>query len=216
MWRGLLVALPHCRAWRCVRELHAGVAVAAGIKQWCAGQLSIGMREETIVFGIPVPSVDPVFLDVVRFHIVAAIGCVLAGVMAMLSRKGRGRHSSWGSIYYWCLATVVVTATGLSMVRWSENYHLFLLGTAAVTAATIARRALRQRWRNWVRLHIIGMGSSYILMLTAFDVDNGKQLPIWKELPHIAFWALPAGFGVPLLGYALLKHPLAQRERLTT
>jgi len=93
---------------------------------------------------------------------------------------------------------------------------LFLLGTAAFTSATIARRALRQRWRNWVRLHIIGMGSSYILMLTAFYVDNGKQLPIWKELPHIAFWALPAGFGVPLLGYALLKHPPAKRERLTT
>jgi len=51
-------------AWRCVRELHVGVAVAAGIKQWCAGQLSIGMPEETIVFGIPVPSVDPIFLDV--------------------------------------------------------------------------------------------------------------------------------------------------------
>lgn len=85
------------------------------------------MREETIVFGIPVPSVDPVFLDVARFHIVVAIVCVLAGVIAMLSRKGRGRHSSWGSIYYWCLATVVVTATGLSMVRWSENYHLFCL-----------------------------------------------------------------------------------------
>ena len=59
------------------------------------------------------------------------------------------------------------------------------------------------------------MGSSYILMLTAFYVDNGKNLPIWKELPQIAFWLLPAAFGIPLLVCALLRHPLAQRERLT-
>ena len=24
--------------------------------------------------------------------------------------------------------------------------------------------------------------------LTAFYVDNGKNLPLWKELPEIAFW----------------------------
>ena len=167
------------------------------------------------MFGVPVPSVDPVFLAVVRFHIVVGIVCVLAGVTAMLSRKGRGRHSTWGTIYYWCLAIVVGTATGLSVVRWAENYHLFLLGTGSLMAATVARTALRQRWRNWVRLHIIGMGSSYILMLTAFYVDNGKNLPIWKELPEIAFWLLPAGFGIPLLLYGLLGHPLAKRERLT-
>src|SRR5215475_8501271 len=81
----------------------------------CAGQLSIGIPEETIVFGIPIPSVDTVFLDVARFHIVVAIVYVLAGVMAMLSRKGRGRHASWGSIYYWCLATASLPLRGF---RW--------------------------------------------------------------------------------------------------
>jgi hypothetical protein len=28
------------------------------------------------------------------------------------------------------------------------------------------------------------MGLSYILMLIAFYVDNGKQLPLWKDQPH--------------------------------
>ena len=80
-------------------------------------------------------------------------------------------------------------------------------------AATVARTALRQRWRNWIRLHIIGMGLSYILMLTAFYVDNGKNLPLWKELPQIAFWLLPAVLGMPLIVHALLKHPLARHSR---
>jgi uncharacterized membrane protein len=169
--------------------------------------------DTTMVFGIPVPSVDPVFLAVVRFHILVGIVCVMAGVVAMLSNKGRGRHSTFGTLYYWCLASVVASATGPSLVRWAETYHLFFLGAFSLIAATIARTALRQRWRNWVRLHITGMGLSYILMLTAFYVDNGKKLPLWKELPQIAFWLLPAGMGIPLIVHSLLKHPLARREK---
>ena len=31
--------------------------------------------DTTNVFGIPVPSVDPIFLAVVRFHILVGVGC---------------------------------------------------------------------------------------------------------------------------------------------
>src|SRR5262245_29466642 len=129
----------------------------------------------SIVFGVPVPSVDPFFLAIVRFHVVMGIVVVVVGAIAMLSAKGRGHHSTFGTVYYWCLALVVATATGLSVVRWAENYHLFILGTASFISATLARTALRQRWCNWVRLHITGMASSYMVMLTAFYVDNGKN-----------------------------------------
>lgn len=165
----------------------------------------------TIVFGIPVPSVDPVFLAVVRFHIFVGIVCVVAGLIAMLSLKRRGRHSTFGSFYYWSLAVLVASAIGLSVVRWAENYHLFFLGTLSLMAATVGRTALRRRWRYWVRLHITGMGLSYILMLTAFYVDNGKNLPLWRELPQWAFWVLPAALGLPIMLYALLRHPLVRQ-----
>ena len=101
--------------------------------------------DTTIIFGVPVPSVDPVFLAVVRFHIVVGAACVAAGVVAMLSHKGRGRHSTFGTLYYWCLAVVVASATGLSVVCWAENYHPFLLGVLSLTAATVARTALPRR-----------------------------------------------------------------------
>jgi hypothetical protein len=71
------------------------------------------------------------------------------------------------------------------------------------TAASVGRTALRRGWSNWVRLHIIGMGFSYILLLTAFYVDNGKNLPLWKELPTLASWLLPAAVGIPLTARAL-------------
>ena len=137
--------------------------------------------------------------------------CVLAGIAAMLSQKRRGRHSKFGMIYYWCLAAVVASATGLSVVRWSENYHLFFLGALSFTAATIARTALRQHWRNRLRVHLASMGLSYILMLTAFYVDNGKNLPLWRELPQWAFWILPAAVGVPIIMYVMLRHPLLHK-----
>jgi hypothetical protein len=130
----------------------------------------------------------------------------------MASRKGRGRHSTFGTVYYWSLVAVVATATWLSLARWSESHHLFFLGALSLLAATVARTALRRRWHDWVRLHIAGMGSSYIVMLTAFYVDNGKNLPLWKELPQIAFWALPAALGLPLLMRSLLTHPLVRRQ----
>jgi uncharacterized membrane protein len=76
------------------------------------------------------------FLAVVRFHILVGVGCVAAGAIAMLIRKGRGRHSSIGTIYYWCLMVIVATATGLSVVRWANNYHLFFLGMLSLMAAT--------------------------------------------------------------------------------
>lgn len=167
----------------------------------------------TIVLGIPIPSTSPLFLTVVGFHVAAGLACVIAGAVAMLSRKGRGRHSRFGDIYFWCLTAVFASATALSVVRWAEDYHLFILGTLAFGAALLGRTAARRHWRSWPRLHIAGMGSSYVLLLTAFYVDNGKYLPLWKELPPIAYWLGPAAVGLPLIIYTLLRHPLVRRSR---
>ena len=168
-------------------------------------------HETTIVFGVPVPSADPVFLAIVRLHIGVGIIVVVAGAIAMFSYKGRGRHSTAGTVYYWSLAILVGTATTLSAMRWPENYHLFLLGTLSFVAATLGRTALRQRWPYWIRLHISSMGVSYILMLTAFYVDNGKNLPLWRHLPPWAYWVLPAVLGLPIVVYAMLRHPRARQ-----
>jgi hypothetical protein len=111
---------------------------------------------------------------------------------------------------YWCLVGVFVTASGLAALRWAEDYHLFVLGTVALAAAYLGRMARRKRWGNWVKLHITGMGMSYVLLLTAFYVDNGKNLPLWRDLPPIAYYLIPAAVGTLLIARALLWHPLAR------
>jgi hypothetical protein len=163
-----------------------------------------------IVAGIEIPSSDPVFLAVVGAHVLLGLACTTTGIFAMLSPKRIGRHPWFGTIYYWCLMGVFVTASALAAVRWAEDYHLFILGVLAFASAYLGRRARRKRWSNWGRLHITGMGMSYILLLTAFYVDNGKSLPLWRELPPSAYWLIPAAIGIPLVVRALLWHPLAQ------
>jgi hypothetical protein len=168
------------------------------------------MEEVTVVAGIPIPSTSPWFLGGVAIHVAMGLVCVVTGIGAMLSRKGRGRHSRYGTVYFWFLLGVFVTATGLAIVRWDEDWHLFVLGVFSFATALIARQVLRQdpTSRSRRQIHVVGMASSYILLLTAFYVDNGKSLPIWKDLPTITYWLAPAAVGLPLLLYVLLRHPL--------
>lgn len=163
----------------------------------------------TIVAGIEIPSTDPVFLAIVlAVHIPLGLACVWTGAVAMLSQKRRGRHSNWGTIYFWCLLALSASATLLSLMRWEENYHLFILGVLSSSCAWIGRTALRHRWSHWVRIHIAGMGFSYVALLVAFYVDNGKQLPLWKDLPHSTYWLVPVAIGVLLIVRALLWPPV--------
>jgi uncharacterized membrane protein len=165
----------------------------------------------TVVLGIPIPSTDPVFLGGVGVHVLLGLAAVIAGALAMLSKKGRGRHSNLGTIYFWSVSGVFVTMSALSFMRWAENYHLFILGVLSFASAYFGRTAVRRRCHQWPRLHLAGMGASYIFLLTAFYVDNGKNLPLWKELPEIVFWFLPGAIGIPLILRALFRHPLILR-----
>jgi hypothetical protein len=168
------------------------------------------MHDTTTIGGFTIPSSDPLFLGIVAIHVLLGIAAALTGLVAMLSVKAPGRHPRAGTWYFWMLASLFVTATALSVMRWAHAYHLFVIGTFALAAAIVGREARRRRMRSWVRLHIAGMGSSYVLMFVAFYVDNGKQLPPLSYLPPWTYWALPISIGAPLIIRALLRHPLAR------
>ena len=161
-----------------------------------------------VVLGIPIPSSSRIFLSIVAVHVAAGLVCVAAGAVAVLSRKQSGRHPKAGTMYYWSLAVVFLSMTALSIMRWPTDTHLFVLGILSFTAGAIGRSARRGRLRGWLRLHIAGMGFSYILLLTAFYVDNGPHLPLWRSLPALAYWLGPSLVGLPILVRVLLHHPL--------
>ncbi len=165
-----------------------------------------------MILGIPIPSSSPVFLAFVAVHVVAGLVCVIAGLVAMLSAKRPGRHPVAGTTYYWSLALVFASMSVLSAMRWREDADLFLLGALSFAAATMGRAARRIRWRGWLKYHIIGMGSSYVLLLTAFYVDNGPSLPLWRSLPSLISWVAPSLVGLPIIVRALLRHPLVLQQ----
>ena len=170
----------------------------------------------TVLLGIPVPSANPLFLSVVGVHVLFGLGAVIAGAAAMLSTKRRGSHSNCGAIYFWCLLGACVSMSVLAFSRWQEDYELVILGALSFASAWLGRTVLRRRWQQWPRLHLMLMAASYVLMITAFYVDNGKNLPLWRELPQIAFWILPTLVAAPLVVYALKFHPVALANECST
>ena len=167
----------------------------------------------TIIAGIPIPSTSPFFLAGVGLHVAFGLTAVAAGAAAMLSPKRAGRHPTAGGVYFWALAGVFATASVLAAVRWAEDGGLFGLATLSFGLAVMGRSARRRRWAQWPRWHMTGMGLSYIVMLTAFYVDNGKNLPVWRDLPSRVYWLAPSAVGLPILAVAFFRHPLVLETR---
>jgi uncharacterized membrane protein len=160
-----------------------------------------GQNGHVDLFGIPVPDEGPLFLVTVLIHIAAGLSSVIAGVVAMLSRKGGRIHIGFGRVYLAGIITLFATMLVLATIRWPHDTHLAVIGLVALVAVAIGfvnrRRHGSDRW------HIVAMGVSYIAMLTAFYVDNGPFLPVWNLLPDWAFWLLPSVVGAPLIARAL-------------
>ena len=79
--------------------------------------------ESTVVLCVPIPSTNPLFLAIIGVHVLFGLTAVITGAAAMLSQKGRCRHSNFVTIYFWCLFGVFVkahvTASDLILERGS-------------------------------------------------------------------------------------------------
>ncbi len=166
--------------------------------------------------GFIIPSDNPVFLTILSIHVLAALSCVVAGMMAMRAKKQVGLHPRYGAVYYHSLWAVFFTASIIATARWREDYPLFILGLLSISSAFAGRMAAKHKWRKWIIYHITGMGFSYIALLTAFYVDNGKFLPLWKMFNPLTYWLLPALMGVPIILRALVRHPLSKKYFVRT
>jgi hypothetical protein len=151
---------------------------------------------------------DVVFAVALRVHIVAGLVAVVSGALAATAAKRPGRHPAAGTVYAWAMVGVFVTAVTMSLLRLHRNWHLLVIATVAFAAMSTGWLARRRRWRGRLRTHILGMGGSYVVLLTGFYVDNGPNLPLWNRLPPLAFWFLPSLVGVPLLRRALARRGL--------
>jgi lysylphosphatidylglycerol synthetase-like protein (DUF2156 family) len=162
-------------------------------------------------FDRAIAGTGPVFLGFLVLHIPAGLTAVIAGPLAATAPKRHGRHTCSGTVYYWAIAVVFATATAMAAIR-PADWYLALLGalTFALAAAgrDYRRRPGRRPWRRWPghTPHILAMGSSYVVLLTAFYVDNGKKIPLLDQLPTAAYWVLPALIATPLITRSSIRH----------
>jgi len=170
------------------------------------------MEEQTDLLGIPVPSTDPVFIAFVIVHIAISLVAVISGLLAMVAEKTSVRHKKKGSVYFWSISFSFVTVVIQSSMRWPQNVHLFVIGVLTFCLTFTGRTLAKRRPIGWTRIHTMCMGASYILLLTGFYVDNGKNLPFWKVFPDWFFYLFPAAVGIPIILWVLRKHPLNRRN----
>jgi hypothetical protein len=157
------------------------------------------------LFGLPIPDAGPIFAAALVLHILSGLTAVIGGALAATARKQPGRHPRAGRVYLWALGGIFATATIMAAIRWHEDAHLFAIAVIAFSLGLYGYRARRRHRPGWPPHHAIGMGGSYIALLTGFYVDNGPFLPLWNRLPHLTYWLLPSLIGVPLIWRALRR-----------
>lgn len=153
------------------------------------------------------------FRIVLALHVTAALTAVVSGALSAAAAKGPGRHPRAGTVYLYALAAVFVTVTIMAALRWSRDWHLFVIAAVAFGLAAAGWRARHgaqgtQGTRETQRTlwHGATLAASYVLLFTGFYVDNGPRLPLWDRLPHLAYWFIPAAIGAPLTWRALARY----------
>ena len=96
----------------------------------------------------------------------------------------------------------------MAAIRWREDAHLFAIAVIAISHGLYGYRARRQHRPGWPPHHAIGMGGSYIALLTGFYVDNGPILaPVGPATPpHLLAPAQPHRNTAHLAGTAPLRQ----------
>src|SRR5215472_1726524 len=147
-------------------------------------------------------------------HALAGLTTGITGVVAFSVPKGPARHHRWGKRYLWAYSVVLLTATILSVQRWQADAYLFFLAVLGSSFALVGYSARRFRQAPWLRhmlgeywvvAHLVGMIGSYVVLWTAFYVDNAHLIPGLNQLPILTFWVLPTVIALPFLVVSLSR-----------
>lgn len=99
-------------------------------------------------------------------HIATGFIALIAGLLAIVSRKGGQLHKRSGSIFFWCMVTVSLSAVVLSALRGNSfllHIGLFALYQAHGGWRSIRNKALLPAVQDWGMLAIGGFNGAWML-----------------------------------------------------
>ena len=147
-------------------------------------------------------------------HALAGLTTEVTGMVAFSVPKGPARHHRWGKRYLWAYTVVFLTATILSVQRWHTDAYLLglaVLGYSLALGGYSARRFRHTPWLRqllgeyWVIAHLTGMIGAYVVLWTAFYVDNAHLFPGLNRLPTLMFWVAPTLVALPFLVRSIVR-----------
>jgi hypothetical protein len=147
-------------------------------------------------------------------HALAGLTTAITGVITFTRPKHLGSHPTWGVRYLWAYTVVFLTAPILAVQHWPADAYLVILAFTGYGLALIAFGSRRYRllpWMQhllgpwWVVVHLTGMIGSYIVLWTAFYVDNAHLFPGFQKLPILTFWVAPTIIAIPFFVRAFLR-----------
>jgi D-alanyl-lipoteichoic acid acyltransferase DltB (MBOAT superfamily) len=132
-------------------------------------------------------------------HILAGIVCLIAGFLAIKSKKKKGNHTRAGEIYHFSYIVIFITSIVMAIWNWNESAYLFYIALFSYGLALYGYLARKMKWKKWLLSHIAGMLGSYIGVITAVLVVNQPKIPIIQDFPSLLVWFLPTIIGTPLI-----------------
>jgi uncharacterized membrane protein len=143
---------------------------------------------------------------VLALHIATGATGLILGPLAMRATKRRGLHTNLGEAYHWVILAVCVSATTLAILDWDRIWWFLPIALFSYAHAFVGFVAAKRRPGRWLRVHIGGMGGSYIALTTALLVVNlGEKLPL--------VWFLPTIVGSPIIAWVINEVDRGRRPR---
>jgi hypothetical protein len=144
---------------------------------------------------------------ILALHVAAGTTGLILGPLAMRAPKLRGPHTRLGEAYHWVMLAVCVSAGAMALLAFQRIWWFLPIAVFSYANALVGYLAAKRRRRSWLRVHIAGMGGSYIALITALLVVNlGDALPV--------VWFLPTLIGSPMIAWVINEVDRGRRPRL--